>query len=197
MASPKILILFYTTYGTNHQIALEAQNAAENAGAEVRLRRVAETAPQSVIDGQDAWSAQLEKMADIPEVDHDDMVWADGYFITSPTRYGNMASQMRAFIDTLGPLWQEGKLANKTLTATTSAQTHHGGHETTLLTMYVTAMHWGAIVVPPGYADPIKFEDGGNPYGFSKAAGEFDDTMRKSIAYQATRLVEFTGKLVD
>ena len=196
MAQPKITILFYTTYGTNHQIAEIAAEAARAAGAEVRLRRAPETAPQSVIDGQEGWKAQLAKMSDIAEVSHDDMVWADGYFITSPTRFGNMASQMRAFIDTLGPLWQEGKLANKTLTAATSAQTEHGGHETTLLTMYVTAMHWGTILVPPGYADSVKFEDGGNPYGFSKAAGDLSDTMRKSIAYQATRLVDYTGKLV-
>ena len=197
MSTPKILIAFYTTYGTNHQIALEAQKAAEAAGAEVRLRRFAETAPEDVVKGQEAWAAQLEKMQDIAELSHDDMEWADGYFISAPTRYGNMASQVRVFIDTLGGLWQEGKLANKTLTATTSAQTLHGGHETTLWSMYVTAMHWGCIIVPPGYADPVKFEDeDGNPYGFSKKAGEFTEVGRKSIAYQAKRLVEYTAKLV-
>jgi len=107
-----------------------------------------------------------------------------------------VASQMRAFIDTLGPIWQEGKLANKTFTATTSASTLHGGHETTLTSLYVTATHWGAILVPPGYADPVKFEDGGNPYGWSGVAGELDDVAKRSIAYQARRLVEVTTKLV-
>ncbi len=195
MASPKIAIIFYTTYGTNHQIAEEARRAAEEAGAEVRLRRVAETAPKEVVEGQDAWKAQLERMQDIPEISHDDMEWADGYFISAPTRYGVVASQMRAFIDTLGPLWMEGKLANKTFTATTSAQNVHGGQETTLQSLYTTAMHWGSIIVVPGYTDPCLFETGGNPYGFSTQAGEFDDRGKASVAHQAKRLVEFTGKL--
>ncbi|SER74543.1 NAD(P)H dehydrogenase (quinone) [Tranquillimonas rosea] len=196
MAAPKIAIVFYTTYGNNQRVAELAARAAEAAGAEVRLRRVKETAPKDVIEQQDAWKAQLEKMADIPEVSHDDMVWADGYFFSSPTRFGNVTSQMRAFIDGLGPLWQEGKLANKTFTATTSAQTLHGGQESTLLSLYVTAMHWGTIIVPPAYADGIKFQDGGNPYGYSFAAGSLDETGEQSIAYQAKRLVDMTQKLV-
>lgn len=194
MAAPKITIIFYTTYGTNHEIAVAAQEAAEAAGAEVRLRRVAETAPQSVIDSQEGWKAQQEKMKDIPEVSHNDMTWADGYFFSMPTRYGNLPSQMQAFIDTLGPLWQEGKLVNKTITATTSAQTAHGGREVTILSLYTSAMHWGAILVPPGYADAVKFEDG-NPYGYSGTAGQFDEQGKKSVSFQAKRLVETTAKI--
>ena len=193
MPAPKITIMFYTTYGTNHAIALEAQKAAEAAGAEVRLRRFAETAPMEVVNGQDAWKAQLDKMQDIPEVSHDDMTWADGYFVSAPTRYGNMASQARAFIDTLGPLWQDGKLVNKVVTASTSASTAHGGHEMTLMTFYTSVMHWGGIIVTPGYADPIQFEMG-NPYGFSTVAPDLSDSDRKAIAFQATRLVETTAK---
>ena len=114
MAQPKIAIVFYSTYGTNHAVALAAAEAAEAAGAEVRLRRIPETAPKAVVEGQDAWKNQLEKMSDIPEVTADDMEWAEGYFFSGPTRYGVSASQMRAFIDTLGGLWGAGKLANKT-----------------------------------------------------------------------------------
>ncbi|UOA32232.1 NAD(P)H dehydrogenase (quinone) [Sulfitobacter sp. DSM 110093] len=193
--SPKITVLFYSTYGTNHAIAQEAARAAEEAGAEVRLRRCAETAPQAVVDGQDAWREQLEKMKDIPEAAPEDMEWADGYFISAPTRFGVAASQFRAFIDTLGPQWQSGALANKAVTATTSAQNPHGGQETTIQSIYVTAMHWGAIIVPPGYADGVKFEDGGNPYGYSCEPGPLDETGKKSIAFQAKRLVEFAGKI--
>lgn len=195
MATPKIAIIFYSTYGTNHQIAAEAQRAAEEAGAEVRLLRVPETAPKEVVEGQDAWKAQLEKVSDIPEVTHDDMEWADGYFITAPTRYGVSASQLRAFIDTLGPLWMEGKLANKTFTATTSAQNVHGGQETTLMGLYTTAIHWGAVIVAPGYTDPVLFEAGGNPYGYSAQAGNFDDKGKAAVAHQAKRLVEMTAKI--
>ena len=193
--STKIAIIFYSTYGTNHGIALEAARAAEAAGAEVRLRRVRETAPREVVEGQQAWREQLEKMQDIPEVSLDDMEWANGYFISVPTRFGVPASQFRAFVDTLGPLWQSGALANKAVTATTSAQNPHGGQETTLQSIYVTAMHWGSVIVAPGYADPVKFEDGGNPYGYSCTPGPLDETGKKSVEFQARRLVEYAGKL--
>lgn len=195
MSKPKIAIIFYSTYGTNHQVAVEAARAAEAAGAEVRLRRVPETAPKAVVDAQDAWKAQAARTADIPEISHADMEWADGYFISAPTRYGVVASQLRAFIDTLGGLWMKGALADKTFTATTSAQNAHGGQEVTTLSLYTTAMHWGAIIVAPGYTDPSISEAGGNPYGFSTNAGAFDDKGRAAVAHQATRLVAMTAKL--
>jgi NAD(P)H dehydrogenase (quinone) len=195
MTQPRIAIVFYSTYGTNHQVALAAAEAAKAAGAEVRLRRIAETAPADVVAGQDAWKAQLEKVQDIPEVSHDDMEWANGYFFISPTRYGAVASQMRAFIDTLGGLWFAGKLANKTFTAATSAQNAHGGQESTILGLYTTAMHWGAVIVAPGFTDACIAEAGGNPYGFSTNAGALDDKGRAAVAHQAKRLVAMTAKL--
>lgn len=195
MAKPKIAVVYYSTYGTNHAIAETAAKAAEAAGAEVRLRKVRETAPQAVVDGQPAWKAQADQTAGIPEVTPDDMEWADGYFFSGPTRYGVVASQMRAFIDTLGGLWMKGGLANKTFTATTSAQNVHGGQEATILSLYTTAMHWGAILVPPGYTDQSIFEAGGNPYGYSANAGAFDDKGKAAVAHQAKRLVEMTAKL--
>lgn len=195
MTQARIAIVFYSTYGTNHQVALAAAEAAKAAGAEVRLRRIAETAPADVVAGQDAWKAQLEKVQDIPEVSHDDMEWANGYFFISPTRYGAVASQMRAFIDTLGGLWFAGKLANKTFTAATSAQNAHGGQESTILSLYTTAMHWGAVIVAPGFTDGAVAEAGGNPYGFSTNAGALDDKGRAAVAHQAKRLVEMTAKL--
>ena len=195
--TPKITVLFSSTYGTNHGVAIEAARAAEEAGAEIRLRRCKETAPEDVVNGQDAWREQLEKMHDIPEATSDDMEWADGYFVSVPTRFGVPSSQFRAFVDTLGPLWQSGALANKAITATTSAQNPQGGQEMTIQSVYTTAMHWGAIIVPPGYADPIKFEDGGNPYGYSCTPGELSDIGKKSVAFQAERLVNFTRKIMD
>lgn len=193
--SPKILVAFYSTYGTNHRMADFAVDAAKAAGAEVRLRRFAETAPEEVVNGQDAWKAQAEKQSDIETLSHDDMVWADGYFFSVPTRYGALASQARVFIDTLGPLWLEGKLANKTVTATTSAQNTHGGQETTLMNLYTSVMHWGAIIVAPGYTDESLFAAGGNPYGVSTQAGETGEAVEKAVAHQARRLVEMTAKI--
>ena len=196
MGQPKIAVVFYSTYGTNHQVALAAAEAASAAGAEVRLLRVAETAPEAVVNGQEAWKVQVERVKDIPVVTADDMVWADGYFVSAPTRFGSSPSQLRAFIDTLGGVWAGGKLANKTFTATTSAQNPHGGQEATILGLYTTAMHWGAIIVAPGYTDAVLYEAGGNPYGFSTEAGKFDDKGRAAVAHQAKRLVEVTAKLI-
>lgn len=195
MSQPKIAVIFYSTYGTNHAVAEAAAEAAKKAGAEVRLRRVRETAPDEVVNGQEAWKAQLEKMADIPEATPADMEWADGYFFSAPTRFGVVASQLRAFIDTLGPLWNKGSLADKPFTATTSAGNPHGGQETTLMSLYTTAMHWGAIIVPPGYTDQAIFDAGGNPYGYSADAGEFDKKGKDAVSHQAKRLVDVAKKL--
>ena len=195
----KLAIVYYSTYGTNHQMAEVAAEAAREAGAEVRLRRVRETAPDEVVRAQEAWSAQRDRTAGIPEATPDDLVWADAFLFSAPTRYGGAASQMRSFIDTLGPIWQEGKLANKTFSAMTSAMNPHGGQETTLQTLYYTAMHWGAILVPPGYTDASVFSSGGNPYGASVTAGPdgLNENVRAAIQHQARRLVELTRKLVD
>ncbi len=193
----KIAIVYYSTYGHNYQMALAAKEAAEEAGAEVRLRKVRETVPQGVIDAQDAWKAQQEAQSDVPEATPDDMEWADGYIFSAPTRFGGAASQMRAFIDTLGPLWQKGALSDKTFTAMTSAQNAHGGQETTLQTLYITAMHWGCILVPPGYTSEAVYPAGGNPYGTSVTAGgpNISDEAQAAIQHQARRLVELTDRI--
>lgn len=198
MANVRLAIVFYSTYGTNHQMAEVAAEAAREAGAEVRLRRVQETAPEEVVRGQPAWAAQLEKMADIPVVTHEDMEWANAYLFTAPTRYGGAASQMRAFIDTLGPLWQQGKLAGKTFSAMASAGNSNGGQETTVHTLYYTAAHWGAIIVPPGYTDPVVFQAGGNPYGTTVTAtgSGLTEESKAAIRHQTRRLVEVTERLV-
>lgn len=198
MAQVKLAIVYYSTYGTNHRMAETAAEAAREAGAEVRLLKARETAPPEVVKAQEKWSAQAEKTADVPEATPDDMVWADAYLFSAPTRYGGAASQMRSFIDTLGPIWQEGKLANKLASAMTSASNPHGGQETTLQTLYYTFMHWGAIIVTPGYTDPAVFAAGGNPYGMSvTASGEpLSEETKAGIRHQARRLVETAAKFV-
>jgi NAD(P)H dehydrogenase (quinone) len=199
MGQVRLAVVYYSTYGLNHQMAQAAAEAAQAAGAEVRLRKVRETAPEGVVNGQDAWRAHAEKTADVPEATLDDMEWANAYLFSAPTRFGVMASQMRAFIDQLGPLWARGALANKAASAMTSAQNPHGGQESTLLSMYATFMHWGSIIVAPGYTDPVIFASGGNPYGTTATAtGEpLNEQARASIAHQARRLVEIAAKLAD
>jgi NAD(P)H dehydrogenase (quinone) len=193
----RLAIVYYSTYGTNHAMANEAAEAARAAGAEVRVLKVQETAPQAIIDTQDAWKAQQERSADVPTATPADLEWANAILFSSPTRFGGASSQIRAFIDTLGGLWGTGKLADKTFSAMTSAQNPNGGQETTLQTLYITAMHWGAILVPPGYTDPAIFASGGNPYGSSVTAnGEgLSDADRASIRHQTKRQVEITAKM--
>lgn len=195
--SVNIAIVYYSTYGHNHQMAEVAAEAAREAGAEVRLRRVRETAPPEVVQAQEAWAKHLEATAHIPEATPEDLVWADGYLFSTPTRYGGAASQMRAFIDTLGPIWQQGHLANKAASAMTSAQNPHGGQETTLQTLYYTFAHFGAVIVPPGYTDPSVFASGGNPYGASvtAASGSLTEEDKAVIRHQVRRLVEVARKL--
>ena len=194
--SVKLAILYYSTYGTNHQMAEIAAETARAAGAEVRLLKVPETDPAAVVASQDAWLAHAEKTAQVPHATPADMEWANAYLISAPTRFGVMASQMRAFIDTLGGVWAKGGLANKAISAMASAQNAHGGQEGTLLSFYATAMHWGAIVVAPGYTDPAIFKTGGNPYGYSHTQGQpFGDEAKASIAHQTRRLIEVAKKL--
>ena len=192
----KLAIVYYSTYGTNHQMASIAAEAARAAGAEVRLLKAPETAPADVVNGQDAWKAQADKTADIAAATAQDMEWADAYLISAPTRFGVMASQMRAFIDTLGGVWARGGLANKAISGMTSAQNMHGGQETTLLSFYVTAMHWGGIVVAPGYTDPVIYKTGGNPYGYTHKQGDpFTEDVKSAIGHQVRRLLDVAGKL--
>jgi|SRR5690606_21464482 len=193
----KLAIIYYSTYGTNYQMASFAAEAARAADADVRLLKVAETAPKEVVEGQPAWKAQAEKTAHIPTATPEDMEWANAYLFSAPTRFGVMASQMRAFIDTLGGVWSAGGLTNKAISAMTSAQNKHGGQEATLLSFYTTAFHWGGIVVVPGYTHESIYKVGGNPYGYSHSQNEeFSEDVKAAIGHQARRLIEVAAKLV-
>lgn len=195
MSHVKLAIVYYSSYGTNHVMAEVAAQAAEEVGAKVRLRKAQETAPSEVVKSVEGWHSHAEKTAHIPTASPEDLVWADAFLFSAPTRFGVMASQMRAFIDTLGPVWQQGQLANKAASAMTSAQNTHGGQESTLLSMYTTFMHWGSIIVAPGYVDPVIFSSGGNPYGTSANMGDLNDAVLASIRFQTQRLIEFAEKI--
>ena len=196
MSNVKLAILFYSTYGTNHAMAEIAAEAARAAGAEVRVLRIAETAPEAVVNSQDGWKAAAAKQSAIPVATPEDMEWANAYLFSAPTRFGSAPSQLRAFIDALGGQWFTGKLANKAVSAMTSAQNPHGGQEATILGLYTTFLHWGSIIVAPGFTDASIFAAGGNPYGYSHTQGtEMDDKVKAAIGHQAKRLVEVAAKL--
>jgi len=197
----KLAIIYYSATGHGTSMAHRVAAAAEAAGAEVRVRHVAETRDPESFAHNPAWTANYEATKDLPAATGEDIVWADAVIFGSPTRFGSVASQLRDFLDSLGGLWSEGKLADKVYAGFTSSNTLHGGQETTLLTLYVTLMHFGGIIVAPGYTDPLKFVDG-NPYGASLVAthdniNEFDDATANALDRLARRVVQTAGRLRD
>jgi NAD(P)H dehydrogenase (quinone) len=199
MANVKLAIIYYSSTGTLHKMAERLQQAGEKAGAEVRLRQVQELAPQEAIASNAAWSQHFDNTKDEPKATADDVVWADAVLFGSPTRYGNVASQLKQFLDTLGPQWGQGLLADKAYAGFTASMTAHGGQESTLLALYNTIYHFGGIVVAPGYTDPLKFADG-NPYGVSHVTGGSNDAPLGDEQYAALdhmtqRIVSVAAKL--
>lgn len=166
-----VAVIYYSSTGNVHALAEALAEGASAAGAAVRLRRVAELAPDEAIDRNPAWRAHLNATADIPEAAHEDLRWADAYAFGTPTRYGNVSAQLKQFLDTTAALWAAGELADKPATGFTSAINRHGGNESTLLALYHTLFHWGAIVVAPGYTHEAFSAAGGNPYGTAHASG--------------------------
>ena len=191
-------VIYYSTYGANAQLAQWAKEAAEALGANVRVRQVAELAPQAVVDSQPAWKANQERTKDIPVATSEDIEWADAILFSVPSRFGNVPSQFKQFIDTQGGLWAQGKTINKVVTAVTSAQNPHGGQEATLLNLYTSMHHWGAIVVSPGYTDASVGKAGGNPYGTSvtiDANGNMVEDVKDALTHQVTRLLDIAQRL--
>ena len=168
----KIAIIYYSSTGTNHTMAQAVGEGASAAGAEVRIRLVQETVPKEIRASNPAWEAFAEKTKDLPKASLDDLDWDDGVNLGTPTRFSNVAAQLKAFIDSTGGLWFQGKLADKVYAGFTSAQNPHGGQESTLLALYNTIHHWGGILATPGYTDKAVFAAGGNPYGPSVTANE-------------------------
>ncbi|MDT5137027.1 MAG: hypothetical protein QOD58_1289 [Mycobacterium sp.] len=195
----KLAIIYYSATGHGTSMAKRVAAAAEAAGAEVRVRPVAETRDPASFAGNPAWTANYEATKDLPAATGDDIVWADAVIFGSPTRFGSVAAQLRDFLDSLGGLWAEGKLADKVYAGFTSSNTLHGGQETTLLTLYVTLMHFGGIIVPPGYTDPLKFVDG-NPYGVSLVSThdnitDIEDATANALDHLARRVVQTAERL--
>src|SRR5690625_2270376 len=192
MENVNLAVIFYSMGGTNVQMSKWAKEGAEAAGANVRLLKAEELAPKEVIEGNDVWKNTVEATKDIPVATSDDIEWADAIIFSTPTRFGNMASQMKQFLDLQGGLWANGKTINKVVSGMTSAQNPHGGQEATLLSLYTSMMHWGAIIATPGYTDPVVFGAGGNPYGTSVTVGQdgkMVEDVKDAAKYQAKRTV--------
>jgi NAD(P)H dehydrogenase (quinone) len=181
----RVLVTYYSATGSVHRLAEAVTAGAEEAGAEVRLRRVAELAPEEAIASNADWVRHREETEGIPVVTLDDLDWADGYAFGTPTRYGAPAAQLKQFIDSASSLWHEGKLADKPVT--------------TILSLNNVFYHWGCVIVPLGYTDDVVYAAGGNPYGTSWPAG-FPSTMPdekvlECAHFQGRRLARFAEVL--
>jgi NAD(P)H dehydrogenase (quinone) len=130
----------------------------------------------------------------------EDLAWADAFAFGTPTRFGAPAAQLKQFIDQAGRLWQEGRLADKPVAAFTSAFNGHGGSEATICSLRNVSYHWGALIVPPGYADPVVYAAGGKPYGTSVTGPPTghgpDATALEAARYQGRRLAQITIRLL-
>jgi NAD(P)H dehydrogenase (quinone) len=195
----KVAVIYYSATGNVHALAEAIAEGAASTGAEVRLRRVPELAPDAAIDANPAWRAHVEATPHIEVATPDDLVWADAYALGSPTRYGNIAAQLKQFIDTTGGVWAAGRLQDKAATAFTSAGNPHGGNESTLLALYNTFYHWGAFIIPPGYTDPSIHAARGNPYGIAHPGAEGAPSAATLTAarYQGSRLASVAARLRD
>jgi NAD(P)H dehydrogenase (quinone) len=185
-----VLVVYYSSYGHLYKMAQAVvEGAKREADSDVRLRRVEELEQARVgMSKQPAYVAAQEAQKDVPIVTHDDLRWADGICWGTPTRYGNMAAQMKQFIDSTGQLWMKGELEDKAAGIFVGTATIHGGQESTVLTTLVPLMHLGMVIVgtPYGQNPQILVTDGigGSPYGPGTLAGP--DGSRQPVESELT-----------
>jgi NAD(P)H dehydrogenase (quinone) len=196
-----VAVIYYSATGNVHGLAKAVAEGAEQAGADVRLRHVEELASELEISQNQYWGRHRSQMENEPVATLDDLEWADGVAFGTPTRFGNVAAQLKQFIDQAGELWQDGKLANKVGTAFTSSQTTHGGQESTILALNNTLYHWGMLILPLGYTVQEVFAAGGNPYGTSFVSEHIvtgpDDHALALARYQGRRLASYAAVIAE
>lgn len=201
MANPKVFIPFYSRSGTVEGLAKAIAEGAQSQGAEVRLRRARELVGHDILSSVPGWKEDADRMnalyaAPTPE----DAQWADAIILGSPTRFGVLASELKAYIDGLGGLWANGALNGKVGSAFTGSATPHGGNESTFVSLYNPLMHFGMVLVPPGYADGVMFAGAGSPYGATVVSGNppaGPSEAELAVArFQGARVAQFARKLL-
>ncbi len=196
----KILIVYYSTYGHVETMAeAVAQGARAVPGSEVTIKRVPELMPEETAR---AAGAKLDQQA--PVADPLELADYDAVIFGTPTRFGNMAAQMRNFLDQTGPLWAQGKLVGKVGSVFASTATQHGGQETTITSFHTTLLHHGMIIVGVPYSVPelMNMDEitGGTPYGAttlakgdgSRQPSENELTIARA---QGERVAQITARL--
>ncbi|MCY1392643.1 NAD(P)H dehydrogenase (quinone) [compost metagenome] len=192
MSKPKVLIVFYSRTRSTEILASAIAQGAIAEGAEVRLRRAREIVSHDVMQQVPGWFDNAQAMNQKYEKPTEaDAEWADAIIFGTPTRFGSIASELKAYIDGLGGLWFAGKLNGKVGSVFGATSSKHGGNEATLLSIYGPMAHLGLIIVPLGYADPAMFK-AGTPYGATHVSNH--DTLMPDEDHLA--VAQYQGRRV-
>jgi NAD(P)H dehydrogenase (quinone) len=195
----RVLVLYYSSYGHTETMAGAVAEGAREAGAEVTIKRVPELVPEDVARQS---GFKLDQSAPIATVD--ELADYDAIIFGVPTRFGNMSSQMKNFLDQAGGLWASGKLVGKVGAAFTSTATQHGGQESTLLSTHTVLLHLGFIIVglPYSWAGQmgVKEVSGGSPYGASTitdndGSRQPSDNELAGARFQGRHVAQIAAKL--
>ena len=207
-----VLVVYYSSYGHLFKMAQAVEAGAKSVpDTDVRLRRVAELESAGKhMSAQPAYVAAQEAQKDVVVATNDDLRWADGVCWGTPTRYGNMAAQMKQYIDGTGGLWLNGELEDKAAGVFVGTSTIHGGQETTVITSMIPLLHLGMVLVGTPYGQNPQIltveGTGGSPYGPGTLAGpdgsrqptELELTTARNlgsrVARVATQLKALRGK---
>lgn len=200
----KVNIIFYSMYGHVYKMAeAVAEGVKEVSGAQVSLFQVAELMPDAVLEKSGAKAARAA-FAHVPIATMDALTEAQAIIFGTPTRFGNMAAQMRNYLDQTGPLWAKGSLIGKVASVFASTATQHGGQETTITSFHHTLLHLGMILVGVPYSEAgltnMLEISGGTPYGATTLAGPDGSrhpsaTELKTARFQGRHVTEIAGKL--
>jgi NAD(P)H dehydrogenase (quinone) len=202
--SIKVQVIFYSMYGHVYKMAQAvAEGVKQVPGAEVSISQVAELVPDDVLEKYGAKAARAS-FASVPIATVDQLPEAHAIIFGTPTRFGNMAAQMRNFLDQTGPLWMKGSLIGKVGSVFASTASQHGGQETTLTSFHTTLLHQGMIIVGVPYSESglVHMENisGGTPYGATTIAGTDgsrhpSENELKIARYQGKHVAEIATKL--
>jgi len=195
--SIKVNVVFYSMFGHVYKMAEAiAEGAKSVSGAEVKVLQVAETIPDDILEKYGAKAARAS-FAKVPVATLDHLTEANAVIFGTPTRFGNMAGQMRTFLDQTGPIWFSGGLIGKVGSVFASTGSQHGGQETTITSFHTTLLHHGMIIVGVPYSEKGLVEmgaiSGGTPYGATTMAGP--DGSRQPTENELT-IARFQGKHV-
>jgi NAD(P)H dehydrogenase (quinone) len=169
----RVMVLYYSMFGNTYKMAQAVCSGIEKEKGVPVLRTVPELLPQEIINNDERIKKAKEIQKDVPVVKLEEVENIDGIIVGSPTRFGNMCSQLRNFFDTTGKLWMKGSLINRPAGFFCCTATMHGGQETTLISMMFTLIHHGALIVGVPYSvkELMESKSGGTPYGPTAVVG--------------------------